>query len=359
MLRAPGTPRRRNGSTAALIASLVLSACAAPSTGPSGGPGSPLAGASSPSAAAAVAPTRPGAPSPALPEGVDQLIRLSGAPHAIGVGYGSIWVSSHRGSQLFRIDPETNAIEARITVGRPQCGDLALGDELVWVSSCGDSNITFRVDPLTNEVVGSERWPGLSVAFGAESLWAVLEYTTPGAVGRFDLGTYELAERIPVGGGPTYFAYGFGSAWVSNVSDGSVQRINPENNAVEATLLVGPGDVTGSGKIAVGEDALWVGSVRDGSVYRIDPSTNSVERINLGLPKLSENWDMFIEASPGAIWLRTSDDTIARFDTRTREIVATYPASGGGGDMAVGFGSLWVANFADDTLWRIGIDETD
>ncbi|CAN5151479.1 hypothetical protein BH24CHL7_BH24CHL7_01050 [soil metagenome] len=312
--------------------------------------------ASSPPASVGVATARP---TPALPDGVDQVTRLSGAPHSVGVGYGSIWVASHRGSFLHRIDPDTNAIEAQIAIGSEQCGDIALGDELVWVSSCGDHNTTFRVDPLTNAVVGSERWPGLSVAFGADSLWAVLEYTTPGAVGRFDLGTYELAERIPVGGGPTFLAYGFGSAWVSNITDGTVQRIDPEKNAVEATLLVGPPGVTGSGYIAVGEDALWVGSVGDGSVYRIDPLTNTVERIDLGLTKQTQNWDLFIEAAAGAIWLRTSDDTIARIDTRTREIVATYPASGGGGDMAVGFGSLWVANFADDTLWRIGIDEAD
>ena len=115
--------------------------------------------------------------------------------------------------------------------------------------------------------------------------------------------------------------------------------------------------MTGSGNLAVGDDALWVGSVGDGSVYRIDPTTDAVERIDLGLTKQTEFLDLFIEATPGAIWLRTSDDTIARIDTRTRKVVATYPASGGGGDMAVAFGSLWVANFADDTLWRIGIDD--
>ena len=82
-----------------------------------------------------------------------------------------------------------------------------------------------------------------------------------------------------------------------------------------------------------------------------------MERIDLGLTKQTQNWDLYIDAADGAIWLRTSDDSIARIDTRTREVVATYPASGGGGDMALAFGSLWVANFADDTLWRIGIDD--
>ena len=56
--------------------------------------------------------------------------------------------------------------------------------------------------------------------------------------------------------------------------------------------------------MAVGEDALWVGSVGDGSVYRIDPTTNTVERIDLGWTKQTENWDLLIEATPGAIWLR-------------------------------------------------------
>ena len=90
-----------------------------------------------------------------------------------------MWVASHRGSLLYRIDPDTNAIEAQINIGSEQCGELAFGDELVWVSSCGDFNSIFRVDPLTNRVVGSDRWPGYSVAFGAESVWAVLD-STPG-----------------------------------------------------------------------------------------------------------------------------------------------------------------------------------
>lgn len=353
--------RHRTG-TPALVACLVLGACGAPSsTSRSERPASPPAGASqrapSPSAAVGVATARPGRPSPALPDGVDQVIRLSGAPTSVGIGFGSLWVASHRGSLLYRIDPDTNAIEAQIVIGREQCGDISFGDELVWVSSCGSYNSMFRVDPLTNAVVGSDRWPGLSVAFGADSIWAILENSSKGVLGRFEVGSYELAHLIPVGSGPLFVAYGFGSAWVSNASDGTVQRINSERNEVEATLLVGPPGVTGSGNIAVGEDALWVGSVGDGSVYRIDPLTNSVERIDLGLTKQTEFWDLFIEAATGAIWLRTSDDTIARIDTRTRRVVATYPASGGGGDMAVGFGSLWVANFADDTIWRIGIDE--
>ncbi len=38
-------------------------------------------------------------------------------------------------------------------------------------------------------------------------------------------------------------------------------------------------------------------------------------------------------------------------------IVRRYSAAGGGGCMAVGYRSLWVANFIDDTDWRIPIDE--
>jgi streptogramin lyase len=347
--------------TTALVATLLVAACAAPpsTSRPQRQSAPPDASqrVSSPSASVGIATARTPRPTPTLPAGVDQVIRLSGAPTSLGAGFGSLWVTSHRGSRLHRVDPDTNAIEAQVDIGSAQCGELAFGDDLVWVSSCSNFNSFFRVEPLTNRVVGSDRWPGASVAFGAGSVWAVLENSTPGAVGRFDLGTYALAARIPVGGGAGFLAYGFGSAWVSNWSDGTVQRIDPEKNVVAATFLVGPPGVEGSGLMAVGEDAVWVGSVGEGSVYRIDPMSDTVERIDLGLTKLTQNWDLYIEATPGSIWLRTSDDTIARIDTGTRQIVATYPASGGGGDMAVAFGSLWVANFAADTLWRIGIDE--
>ena len=175
--------------TTALVATLLVAACAPSPASRSEGPAalSPDASQrpSSPSPSVGVATARPARPSPALPDGVDDVIRLSGAPTAVGAGFGSLWVASHRGSLLYRIDPDTNAIEAQIVMGTEQCGELAFGDELVWVHSCGNFNSSFRVDPLTNAVVGSDRWPGLSVGFGAGSLWAVLEYSTPGAVGRF------------------------------------------------------------------------------------------------------------------------------------------------------------------------------
>ena len=36
------------------------------------------------------------------------------------------------------------------------------------------------------------------------------------------------------------------------------------------------------------------------------------------------------------------------------KVIGTYPADGlaGGGFITVGMGSLWVANFATDTVWR-------
>ena len=159
----------------------------------------------SPSPSVGVATARPARPSPALPDGVTSHEAQRGAD-CRGRRIRVARVASHRGSLLYRIDPDTNAIEAQIVMGTEQCGELAFGDELVWVHSCGNFNSSFRVDPPTNAVVGSDRWPGLSVGFGAGSLWAVLEYSTPGAVGQFELGTYELEKRIPVGAGPTYLS---------------------------------------------------------------------------------------------------------------------------------------------------------
>ncbi len=50
--------------------------------------------------------------------------------------------------------------------------------------------------------------------------------------------------------------------------------------------------------------------------------------------------------------MRTSGKTVTRIDPATGTVVGSYPATGGGGGLAIAYGSLWVANANADTTWR-------
>ncbi len=122
-----------------LILTLALAACGGPApaassngsaaAGAPSAPGSPTPEASSPTTA--TAPVLPGSSvgATALPDGVLASIPLHAgdAPSAIAIGYGSVWVETHRGTTLDRIDPTSNEVSASIDVGQQSCGAPGIG----------------------------------------------------------------------------------------------------------------------------------------------------------------------------------------------------------------------------------------
>ncbi len=331
-----------------LLVPLALFAGCGPTTAPASPSSAPT-----PTSPSTSLPAWPAPDSAAAAEALNSAISVPGAPAGVGVAFGSVWVISHRGGNVYRVDPEQGAIQAVINVGGRQCGQPSFSDSLVWISMCGLS--TIRVDPTSNSVVGSTDWGGLSTAFGDASVWAVIGDGS--RVGRFDEASLEQVAEIDIGSLGDYVAYGFGSVWVSSVKDGVVSRIDPASNEVTAVIPVGPPGITGSGVLAVGSDRVWVTSLGDGSVYQIDPDTDAARQVNLGARPASGFFEMYIVVTDDGVWVRPRDDTVIQVDSNSGSLIASYPAGRGGGGMAVGFGSLWVANFSDGTLWRVPLSE--
>jgi YVTN family beta-propeller protein len=128
-------------------------------------------------------------------------------------GEGAVWVTGDAlGHELWRIDPATNGIAARIPLPFVPAG-MAAGEGAVWVTSLLDDTVV-RVDPATNRILGS----------------------------------------IRVGRGASSVATGNGAVWVANSIDGTVSRIDPATSSVTATIPVG-GEL---GDIDAGPDTVWV-----------------------------------------------------------------------------------------------------
>jgi YVTN family beta-propeller protein len=164
-------------------------------------------------------------------------IRNTGA--GVDLGEGSVWVA-YGDSTLARVHPETLAASATATAGgAPAALVVAYGS--IWVANSGDDTVR-RFSRRTYELgdVGSFtvcRAPS-GLAAGAGSIW--VSCADDDLVARLPAGLSSASSvQIRVGDGPTSVAFGAGAVWVANETSGTVSRIDPATNRVEKTIDVG------------------------------------------------------------------------------------------------------------------------
>ena len=94
------------------------------------------------------------------------------------------------------------------------------------------------------------------------------------------------------------------------------------------------------GPAAIVGGYVWV--VSPAGLYRIDPQSNAAELLSLAVTPFSQ-WGLpNVSPGPGGtLFMRTSDRVVTQIDPSGAPL-RTYAASGGGGETAVGFGSLWI-----------------
>ena len=115
------------------------------------------------------------------------------------------------------------------------------------------------------------------LAYGDGSVWAV--DSTEGTLSRINPATHAVIQQIPVGSAPTAVAITRdGNVWVANSGDGTVSRINAAADRVVDTIPVGNLPVA----IASGPSGVWVANEGDDTVDQIDPATGTVTRSGPG-----------------------------------------------------------------------------
>jgi YVTN family beta-propeller protein len=117
----------------------------------------------------------------------------------LAAGGGALWVANRGDDTLVRVDLATGRVAARIPLPRPteqRPHQVAVGDGAVWVTSAsprrGTANLLWRVDPASNQVIGT-----------------------------LDLGP------TSAGGIPNSVAAGNGAVWVGGMTKGSILRLEP------------------------------------------------------------------------------------------------------------------------------------
>jgi DNA-binding SARP family transcriptional activator/streptogramin lyase len=71
---------------------------------------------------------------------IEARIPLEQGPYDVQAGLGSVWVTSVDGRTITRVDPETNRVAATLRLSYPPYG-LAIGEDVLWVSirACGSA----------------------------------------------------------------------------------------------------------------------------------------------------------------------------------------------------------------------------
>ncbi len=163
-----------------------------------------------------------------------------------------------------------------------------------------------------------------------------------------------VTAEIEVGGGPLapdWQVPGYGSIWVANHAERSIQRIDPRTNRVIAAIDI---DDPCNG-LAAGFGSVWAPGCANEVVTRIDARTNrAIAQIHAHIYSegVSEG-EGLIAAGAGGVWVVTADKVLSRIDPASNKIVAEVSIPEGSTSAVVGFGSVWVTGYDTGTVARV------
>jgi YVTN family beta-propeller protein len=275
----------------------------------------------------------------------DAVFEVPGAPDWLAVDE-QVWVSSAPKNTVARLCPKSNTVMALIDVGQaPGCG-LAAGAGSLWVPNCGDDTIS-RIDLKTGAVtatfplhVGDSEG---GIAFGAGSVWMMTD--AKGTLARIDPANNRVVAEIYVAVGSYTVAFGENSVFVTSTEKNLLTRVDPQTNLVLETIPVGKQPRF----LAIGEGSVWTLNQGDGSISRVDLKTNKVvATIECGIPGGGGE----IAVGEGSVWATSFQYPITRIDPASNQVVQQF--FGPGGDsIRVGHGSVWLSNLRAQNVWRI------
>jgi YVTN family beta-propeller protein len=275
---------------------------------------------------------------------VVDVVRVGRNPGKVVAGYGAVWVVNDKDETLTRVGLRSGhaVLVGGLRLAAP-AGLAVAGGRGLFVGSFAESKVV-AIDPRALGVAERIRIPGstaLFLAAGAGSLWitqppADFHASAPAAISRMSILNDKIQNRFTVPGGvlPGQIAFGARAAWVANVGDGTVWRIDAATNSVRR-IRVGsqPTD------IAVGFGSAWVPCLGRNAVWRLNAATGKTEAI---IPAGEESLALAIGA--GAVWVTNqAAGTVSRIDPHTNKVVKTIRLGFNPHGIAVADGAVWVA----------------
>jgi virginiamycin B lyase len=192
---------------------------------------------------------------------VNAEIEVGELPESLAVGFGSVWVSNHRGGTVSRVNPTTNEVVAEVAVSPPGPGGphfLGPGGDSMWVGVPMRGEVV-RIDPATNQPSGAVQIPGAGchdLATDGVTLWLAggcLDAVTPRTIWKVNPQLMRIETTIEPGGNVGAPVFWNGQLWM--LTEFHLVSIDPKTDeVVEQKAIRGPGVA------AVADDTLWVSS---------------------------------------------------------------------------------------------------
>jgi len=306
--------------------------------------------------------SQPAAAEPALPKGLKtpgvarplsdikstEIYSVAGTPDWKVMTKDAVWVTSARANHVVQLLPGTGKTGLIAEIAKP-CSGLAYGWGSVWVPSCG-AKMLVRVDETTGkstaEIPADPANSEGGIAVGDGAVWLVVK---PSTLLRVDPVSNSIAARLdlPSQSEDPFFADGF--VWITSFGHNALLKVDPKAMKLVATIPVGPKPRF----LTAGAGSVWTLNQGDGTVSRVDIKTGNVAAtIDCGLP--GEGGEITFGA--GSVWATLFNIPLTQIDPATNKPVKQWAGKGGDG-LQFGFGSLWLSNFAQQTVWRISPDQ--
>jgi YVTN family beta-propeller protein len=257
--------------------------------------------------------------------------------------------------QLNTLDVELRRKRRRLYAGAALIGVLAAAVAIpVFALGQGSNgggtvvapNSVAIIDPESNSVTGSVG-VGIrpsAIAVGAGAVW--VGNFDDRTLSKVDPATRTLLRNFPLDYTPTGVATGAGVVWIANGILGTVSRFDPTVSSVIETIPVTTRSNAGS--VTFGLGGVWA-AFGSGEVARIDPVTNEAD--DAGVAGVSPS---AIAIGEGSVWVANAGESnVSRINPRTASEVGDLTVGRRPRGVTVGAGSVWVTNEADDTVTRI------
>jgi streptogramin lyase len=256
--------------------------------------------------------------------------------------FGAVWVANDLAGTLTRIDPATNRVTRRIRL-KPGLFSVARGFDALWVVNY-ERNSLSRVDPSSGRVrtlrVGAVPFDVVA-AFGR--VWVTAWQS--GTLVAVDPHTMRVVRRIRVGPRPTGLCARRRALWVGfGRTATAIARVNPKTARIERV----PVGVRAPSWFAAGTRDLWI-QAGDHVLVRVDLSTRRVRaRVSFGRT-LAQG----AVGPDGLLWVPDKEQSLVyRLDPATGRVVDSFDAGAGAFFAIRANGSMWVASYAGDDVWR-------
>lgn len=231
-------------------------------------------------------------------------------------GFGSVWVGTYLDGFLWRIDPDTAAVMAKVAI--PGGLDLGPGSTPsgpavdttgVWIIAGGSPRSLVHVDAATNAVDRTLPLPDPLVACcvwsGAGDLWVE---TTTGKLYRIDPVAGTVLAELPVAAEAGVVVFDEADLWTPGLTAAGkleIRRVDLATNTVTARVVVSDAPQSGDGRqVAVGGGFVWT-TAPDATLVKIDPATNTV------VARYGTKPGVGVAVTAGAVWATVNADGIA------------------------------------------------